>query len=534
MGFGSLQTIPVLNLFSQHNPITESFYKARAHQIDVTLGEYWFKSMDPSSPFSNNPKKQKPTKAYTFYWFGSLILGLLLFACLAIVPKPALAQIPTPTPGGEETPLEAPNRVEIEPSARDGEIKDRIAGILEATGWFVNPQVDVREGVVFLTGQTETEDYKTWAGNLARNTEGVTAVVNQIEIIQPSVWDIGPAVNGLRQLWRGLVRAIPLIGFSLLILVVTFFAARYSAAAARASLQDRLRSPLLLRSSARAVGLIVFLIGMYAIFQVAGLTSVALTVLGGTGILGLVLGIAFQDITENFLASILLSIQSPFQTGDLVDIGGHTGFVQALTTRATVIMTQDGNHVQIPNGTVYKSVIRNYTSNPNRRLEFTVGIGFEDSVSGAQEVALRVLEKHPAVLTIPEPWVLVESLGSATVNLRIYFWINGNEHSWLKVRSSVIRLVKRAFMQEGISMPDESREMLFPEGIQVRMIEEDGQEVVPRLRTKPQAAEESDSVSTDAEDGLSSDAVEIEDQARRSRTPEEGENLLNPSSSDGR
>lgn len=85
-------------------------------------------------------------------------------------------------------------------------------------------------------------------------------------------------------------------------------------------------------------------------------------------------------------------------------------------------------------------------------------------------------------------------------------------------------------------MPDEAREMLFPEGIQVRMIEakENGQEVAPMPRTKPQTAEESASVSTDAEDGLSSDAGEIEEQARRSRTPEEGEDLLNPSGSNGR
>lgn len=487
-------------------------------------------------PFSRHPGKQKSTRSPGFYWLRRLIVAPLVFACLAMFTMPALAQVPTPTPAGDEGPLEAPDRVDIEPGARDEEIQQRLVGILEATGWFVNPQVDVQEGVVFLTGETENEDFKDWAGNLARNTQGVAAVVNQIEIIQPSIWDIGPAVNGLRQLWRGLLRAIPLIAFSLLILVVTFFVARYSVSAARASLQQRLPSPLLLRSAARAVGVAVFLIGLYVVFQVAGLTGVALTVMGGTGLLGLVLGIAFQDITENVLASILLSIQSPFQTGDLVDIGGHTGFVQALTTRVTIIMTQDGNHVQIPNGTVYKSTIKNYTSNPNRRLEFAIGIGFEESISGAQQVALRVLEEHPAVLTDPEPWVLVESLGSATVNLRVYFWMDGNQHSWLKVRSSVIRLVKRAFQKEGISMPDESREMLFPEGVQVRMIAagEDGQEVAARPRAKLPAAEESTSVSTDAEDGLSSDALEIEEQARRSRTPEEGEDLLNPSGSDGR
>ena len=492
--------------------------------------------MDRSFPFSRGSRKLKPGRVTGFYWLRRLTIALIIFACLAIFTVPALAQVPTPTPGGDQAPLEAPDRVEIDPSARDEEIEERLAGILEATGWFADPQVEVREGVVFLAGETESEDFKDWAGNLARNTEGVAAVVNQIEVIQPSIWDIGPALNGLRQLWRGLLRAVPLIGFSLLILVVTFFVARYSIAAARASLQNRLPSPLLLRNAARAVGVLVFLIGLYVVFQVAGLTSVALTILGGTGLLGLILGIAFQDITENFLASIVLSIQSPFETGDLVDIGGHSGFVQALTTRVTVIMTQDGNHVQIPNGTVYKSVIRNFTSNPNRRIDFTAGIGFEDSISEAQEVALRVLAEHPAVLRTPEPWVLVDSLGSATVNLRIYFWIDGNQHSWLKVKSSVIRLVKRAFLSEGISMPAEAREMLFPEGIQVRMIEEeeDGREVAARPAAKPRAADESASVSTDAEGGLRSEAGEIEEQARRSRTPEEGENLLNQSSSDGR
>jgi len=262
---------------------------------------------------------------------------------------------------------------------------------------------------------------------------------------------------------------------------------------------------------------------------------VALTVLGGTGLIGLVLGIAFRDITENFLASIFLSVQNPFESGDLVEIAGILGFVQALTTRATLLMTLDGNHVQIPNATVYKSNIRNYTSNPNRRVDFSIGIGYDDSITAAQEVAMKVLEEHPAVLKDPEPWVLVESLGSATVNLRIYFWLDGGQHSWLKVKSSVIRLVKRAFQSEAISMPDEAREMIFPQGVSVRLLEPDGGEkpgaVVSELAL-PHQAEESGSVSTEAEAGLRSEAEEIQEQARQSRKPEEGENLLKPSATD--
>jgi DNA uptake protein ComE-like DNA-binding protein len=92
--------------------------------------------------------------------------------------------------------------------------------------------------------------------------------------------------------------------------------------------------------------------------------------------------------------------------------------------------------VQVSNSTVYKSVIRNFTTSPSRREDFSVGIGYDAPISHAQAVAQRVLRDHPAVLGDPEPWVLVDSLGSATVNLRIYFWLDGSQHSWLKVRSS--------------------------------------------------------------------------------------------------
>lgn len=270
------------------------------------------------------------------------------------------------------------------------------------------------------------------------------------------------------------------------------------------------------------------LVGFYLVLRIAGLTQLALTVVGGTGLIGLVLGIAFRDITENFLASLFLSFQQPFREGDLVEVANATGYVQRLTSRTTVLMTLDGNQLQIPNSTVFKSTIRNFTSNPNRRDDFIVGIGYEGSIPFAQEVALKVLAEHPAVLTEPEPLVLVENLGPSTVNLRVYFWLDGSRHSWLKVKSSVIRQVKRAFQESGISLPDEAREVTFPLGVPVRMMERDG-EARPVEAAEPKPIAELEAVSTKAEAGLQSEAGAIKEQARRSWTP--GENLLTPSSS---
>ena len=79
-------------------------------------------------------------------------------------------------------------------------------------------------------------------------------------------------------------------------------------------------------------------------------------------------------------------MQRPFGTGDLIEVAGVTGFVQQLNVRTTVLMSLDGNLVQIPNATVYKSTLRNFTANPNRREDFVVGIGYDDPIDPVMSI----------------------------------------------------------------------------------------------------------------------------------------------------
>jgi small-conductance mechanosensitive channel len=229
-------------------------------------------------------------------------------------------------------------------------------------------------------------------------------------------------------------------------------------------------------------------------------------------------------------------MQRPFEMGDLVEISGITGYVHQMNVRTTILMTLDGNLAQIPNATVYKNNILNFTINANRRTDFAVGIGYDDSINEAQEIARRVLAAHPAVLDDPEPLVLAENLGNATVTLRIYFWVNGREHSWVKVRSSLIRLVKRAYQTHGISMPDEAREVVFPQGVPVTMLEAKRAEepgAAPKKKSPTEASTaDLDAVSTPAEAGFSSEAADIKEQARQAQPLQEGENLLSPGTDD--
>ena len=206
-------------------------------------------------------------------------------------------------------------------------------------------------------------------------------------------------------------------------------------------------------------------------------------------------------------------------------MGDHQGIVQNLNMRTTVLLTLDGNHVQIPNALVFKSVIKNFSTNPNRRAEFKVGIGYDDSVLEAQNIIIQALHAHPAVLDDPEPNALVDELGSATVTIRVQYWFDGRAYSIYKVRSALMRQVKRALQDAGISMPDEAREIIFPNGVPIRQVPT--KEFETGARPQSAATIKGDAAMATAGEGdLLSEKEELERQAEANTLPDAGENLL--------
>ncbi|MEH6831218.1 MAG: mechanosensitive ion channel domain-containing protein, partial [Sulfitobacter sp.] len=312
-------------------------------------------------------KLMKPRFLLRCGFFLRVVSHLAILSVLALVIAGGPGQTQT-SPNSLDAATSDPHReVSVAPDVRDSEIADRLSRILVASEWFNSVTVSVREGIVFLDGQTETEERKDWARQLALRTEGVVAVVNRIEV-QPQIsWDLTPTWREIERLANRVQWFAPLSVVSLIILLFAWILSRGVAALARHSLRRRIESPLLLQLVARSLSIPVILIGVYLVLQVAGLTRLALTVLGGTGLIGIVLGLAFREIAENSLASILLSIRNPFRAGDWIQVGEHQGIVQSLNMRTTVLLTLDGNHVQIPNALVFKSIIKNFSTNPNRR-----------------------------------------------------------------------------------------------------------------------------------------------------------------------
>lgn len=347
-------------------------------------------------------------------------------------------------------------------------------------------------------------------------------------------------MHNMELYWQQFVQSLPMIAIGLILFVIFFTLSR--------PISEQLIKPLGYLSSSklirlvirRVISLLIILLGLYIFLRFAGLGEFAVAVLSGTGVVGLIIGFAFKDIAENFISSLLLSIQKPFKIDDIIEVNGHLGVVKQVTARATTLVDFDGDHIQIPNSTVYKNVIRNITANPNSRGKFIIGIGYDSSIIDSQKLALRVLKQTEAVLDDPEPQVLVDVLASSTVNLKVYFWINNHSHSLLKVSSYLMRTIMREFENSGISMPDDARELIFPEGIKIyqgdneanqaknntdkRERETDSKDKNDNAQQNPETLK--DAQGSKETDDLSSDAEDIRQQAKEARDPEQGNNIL--------
>jgi small-conductance mechanosensitive channel len=250
-----------------------------------------------------------------------------------------------------------------------------------------------------------------------------------------------------------LIAHLPLLGVALLVVAIFALLARWIGGW-RAPF-DRLKlNPFARDLLQQAVKVAIFLVGLLIALEILNATALVGAVLGTAGVVGIAVGFAFRDLVENYIASILLSLRQPFGPDDHVVIDSHEGKVIRLTSRATILMTLDGNHLRIPNAQVFKGVILNYSRNPLRRFSFGVGVGVEEDLLEAQRLGVEVLRSIPGIQTDPEPTAILEALGDSSVQMRFYGWVDQQQHSFAKVRGEAIRQVKTALEEAGMDLPE--------------------------------------------------------------------------------
>ena len=212
----------------------------------------------------------------------------------------------------------------------------------------------------------------------------------------------------------------------------------------------------------RIGGALIFFIGLMVAMVIAipGFTPAKLV--GALGIGSVAIGFAFKDIFQNLLSGILLLLSEPFRIGDQIVSGEFEGTVEDIKVRATTIRTYDGRQVVIPNSQLYTSALTVNTAYKRRRLELTVGIGYEDDIRKAKEVILQALEKAETVSKLAEPSVVATEFGASSIDLKVRWFINdGTQANKVASIHEVIVEIKDQLDAAGVNIPFPIRTLDF-------------------------------------------------------------------------
>ena len=335
----------------------------------------------------------------------------------------------------------------------DGEIAAGLEDIFAQIDGLSEVDVSVRSGVVRLTGNVADQADREQAAQIAQRIAGVVTVENSIERTFEVDTNLASASAALRDDARSLVRSLPLLGVALLIALLVA-GAGYLIAGQRWLWNRVSPNPFLAELLAGAIRFIAIIAALIIALQILDAVTLLGLVLGSAGIIGIALGFAVRDTVDNYVSSLMLSLRQPFRANDHVLIDDLEGRVIRLTSRATVLMTLDGNHLRIPNATVFKANILNYTRNPQRRFEFELGVDSADDPLGAMEVGLAAIRSLSFVLTEPRSFAVIHTVGESSIVLRFFAWVDQRTTDFLKGRSLAIQAAKQALEAAGYELPE--------------------------------------------------------------------------------
>jgi small conductance mechanosensitive channel len=206
------------------------------------------------------------------------------------------------------------------------------------------------------------------------------------------------------------------------------------------------------------ISLISVLLKVMLFISVASMIGIATTsFVAIIGAAGLAVGLALQGSLANFAGGVLILLFKPFKVGDVIETQGYLGKVHEIRIFNTIMKTFDNKTIIIPNGAVSGGSIVNFSTEPQRRVDMTFGIGYDDDIKKAKGILQNLVEADNRILKDPAPQIALKELGDSSVNFVVRVWCEAAEY-W-NIYFDMQEKVKFTFDQEGISIPFPQRDV---------------------------------------------------------------------------
>ncbi len=195
------------------------------------------------------------------------------------------------------------------------------------------------------------------------------------------------------------------------------------------------------------IALVVFVV-IAAVNQLGVQTTSMIAVLGAAG---LAVGLALQGSLSNFASGVLIVLFRPYKAGDFIEGAGVAGSVEEVQILTTVLKTGDNKRVIVPNSQIMGSIITNYSSNDQRRIDLVVGVSYDDDLDKVRDEFIALVAAEDRILDDPACLIAVSELADSSVNFVVRPWVKTADYS--AVKFSLTEAIKKRFDEVGISFP---------------------------------------------------------------------------------
>ena len=232
------------------------------------------------------------------------------------------------------------------------------------------------------------------------------------------------AINQITADWHGFIAHTPRIAMAIIVLIASYYIGKYfartvSALLRRASIKDIHENFF----KTLAITLALFF-GLIIALNIVGLEKIAVSVIAGGGATAVVLGFAFREIGENFLAGTFLAFSRPFKIGDRIKTEDIEGKVQDIELRYTHLRTDDGRDIYVPSSQLFGRPVTNFTKDGLMRISFSVGIDYSNDAKRACILLKETVDKVKGVLKEPESGSFIGDLSPQYVEIRVFYWVD--------------------------------------------------------------------------------------------------------------
>jgi len=174
-------------------------------------------------------------------------------------------------------------------------------------------------------------------------------------------------------------------------------------------------------------------------------------VLGAAGIAGVAIGFAAQTSLSNVISGVFLLAEKPFAAGDMIQVGDTLGMCLSVDLLSVKIRTFDNKFVRIPNETLIKTQVTNYSRFPIRRVDLMIGVAYKEDVERVKQLLLDIARDHPLALNEPEPLCFCWNFNTSSVDLLFVVW--GAKDDYLTLKDGLMIEIKKRFDEQGIEIP---------------------------------------------------------------------------------